>query len=269
MRWNTLFRGMGALLIGSLAAGVWVAIPGAQETENPYTAPVDERMGERLFATHCGRCHGEDATGDLGPDLTTGTFRHASTDAGLFRVIRQGVDGTEMIGIRPGIARQAVWQLVAYIRSLSVPEAVAVGLPGSATAGRELFTAKGNCASCHMVGGQGGRLGPDLSTIGNRRWPDELKTDLIDPNDEVEPRWWTMKITQEDGSLVEGFRMAEDTFAIRIMDADENLWSFLKSQIRSSERIETSTMPSYQQTLTASEVDDLVAYLASLRRKES
>ena len=78
-----------------------------------------------------------------------------------------------------------------------------------------------------------------------------------------------MKITREDGSVVEGLRMAEDTFAIRIMDEDENLWSFLKGQIRSSERIETSTMPSYQQTLTASEVDDLVAYLASLRRKES
>ena len=267
MRWSTLFRGMGALLIGSLTAGVWVASPGAQETENPYTASIDVRMGQRLFATHCGRCHAENATGDLGPDLTTGTFRHASTDAGLFRVIRKGVDGTEMVGIRPDVTDQSVWQLVTYIRSLGVPEAV--GLPGSAPSGRQLFTAKGNCASCHMVGGQGGRLGPDLSTVGNRRRPDELKTDLIDPNDEVEPRWWTMKITREDGSVVEGLRMAEDTFAIRIMDEDENLWSFLKGQIRSSERIETSTMPSYQQTLTASEVDDLVAYLASLRRKES
>ena len=78
-----------------------------------------------------------------------------------------------------------------------------------------------------------------------------------------------MQVTRADGSVIEGLRMNEDTFALRIMDADENLWSFSKSQIRSSERITTSTMPSYEGTLTASEVDDLVAYLASLRRKES
>ena len=76
-----------------------------------------------------------------------------------------------------------------------------------------------------------------------------------------------MKVTRQDGSVVEGLRMNEDTFTLRIMDDDENLWSFLKSQVRSSERIETSTMPSAEGTVTASEVDDLVAYLFSLRKE--
>ena len=118
-----------------------------------------------------------------------------------------------------------------------------------------------------MVGGSGGRLGPDLSTVGNRRDPDELKEDLIEPNETVLPRWWTMKVTRADGSVAEGLRMNEDTFTLRIMDKDENLWHFSKSQIRSSERIETSTMPSASETLSASEVDDLVAYLFSLRKE--
>ena len=118
-----------------------------------------------------------------------------------------------------------------------------------------------------MVNGEGGRLGPDLSRIGERRDPDELKTDLIDPNDEVNPRWWQMKVTRQDGSVVEGSRMNEDTFTLRIMDDDENLWSFDKNRVRSSERIETSTMPSTEGTMTASEVDDLVAYLFSLRKE--
>ena len=60
--------------------------------------------------------------------------------------------------------------------------------------------------------------------------------------------------------------MGEDTFTLRLMDQDENLWSFLKSEIRSYERNEESTMPSYEQTLTAGEIDDLVAYLFSLRK---
>ena len=78
-----------------------------------------------------------------------------------------------------------------------------------------------------------------------------------------------MRVTRQDGSVVEGLRMNEDTFTLRLMDEDENLWSFSKSQLRSYERIVTSTMPGVDGTLTASEVDDLVAYLSSLRREES
>ena len=63
--------------------------------------------------------------------------------------------------------------------------------------------------------------------------------------------------------------MGEDTFTIRLMDQDENLWSFLKNEIRSYERIEDTTMPSAEQTLTAGEIDDLVAYLFSLRKERS
>jgi putative heme-binding domain-containing protein len=109
----------------------------------------------------------------------------------------------------------------------------------------------------------------DLSTVANRRKPEELKTDLTDPDETVEPRWWTLKVTRADGSVFEGLRMNEDTFTLRIMDADENLWHFSKKELRSIERIETSTMPSVTGTLTASEVDDLVAYLFSLRKESN
>ena len=69
--------------------------------------------------------------------------------------------------------------------------------------------------------------------------------------------------------IVEGLRMNEDTFSLRLMDENENLWAFSKGRIRSYDRIETSTMPSVDGMLTANEVDDLVAYLFSLRREES
>ena len=49
------------------------------------------------------------------------------------------------------------------------------------------------------------------------------------------------------------------------MDANENLWSLAKKDLRSVEVIESSTMPSYTGMLTASEVDDLVAYLFARR----
>ena len=61
--------------------------------------------------------------------------------------------------------------------------------------------------------------------------------------------------------------MNEDTFTLRIIDDDDNLWSFVKKDIRSYERIQDSTMPNYGSTLSASDIDDLVAYLFSLRKE--
>jgi len=72
-----------------------------------------------------------------------------------------------------------------------------------------------------------------------------------------------------DGRTIEGLRMNEDTYSYRLIDADENLWSIAKRDLRESQRIETSTMPSYDDELTVSEVDNLVAYLFSLRTRES
>jgi len=239
----------------------------AQEEENLYTSRIDVRMGQRLFRARCVSCHGLDATGGEegnGPDLTLGWFRNASTDAGLYRVIRDGVDGTSMVGVVDE-PEQSIWQLVTYLRSLHVAVELA-DLPGSPSAGQQLFAGR-DCGRCHIVHGQGGRLGPDLSTIGERRDPDELQSDLIDPSAEVNPRWWTVRVTRRDGSVVEGLRMGEDTFSLRIMDAEEKLRSFSKAGVLSHERIKESTMPSSDPPLTAKELDDLVAYLFSLRRE--
>jgi putative heme-binding domain-containing protein len=255
------------IFVALVSGSIWIPKP-TEAQENPFDTEVDERIGGRVFLAECGRCHGQDAKGNDetgAPDLTRGRLRTATTDAGLFQVIRDGIPGTAMIGI--GWAPEpTIWQIVAYVNTLRIDPGD-YDLPGSVDRGRQIFDGKGNCASCHMVQGAGGRRGPDLSTVANRRKPEELKTDLADPDDTVEPRWWTLKVTRADGSLVEGLRMNEDTFTLRIMDAGENLWHFSKKEIRSLERIETSTMPSVTGSLTASEMDDLVAYLFSLRKE--
>ena len=261
-------RSVAPLISGLLVLGSFWIPKSAEAQENPFATEVDERIGARVFLTECGRCHGHDAKGNDetgAPDLTRGRFRNASTDAGLFQVIRDGIPGTAMIGI--GWAPDpTIWQIVAYVNTLRIDPGD-YDLAGNLDRGRRIFDGKGNCASCHMVRGKGSRLGPDLSTVANRRKPDELKTDLTNPDETVEPRWWTLKVTRADGSFVEGLRMNEDTFTLRIMAADENLWHFSKNELQSVERIETSTMPSVTGTLTASEVDDLVAYLFSLRKE--
>ncbi len=264
---NALFVGLiQAALVAALVVVAGPAAP-AEAQENVYDTPVDVRMGERVFRAQCGRCHGRDARGndETGtPDLTTGQFSQASTDAGMFEVIREGIPNTAMIGISARASDQTVWQIVSYINSLNLDPAD-YDLPGDPARGEQAYAAAG-CSTCHMVRGRGGRTGPDLSTVGSRLDPDEIATSLNDPDAEVTPRWWTMRIVRADGSTIEGLRMNEDTFTVRIMDNDENLWSFMKSDVRSIEQIKTSTMPAVE-GLTAGEADDLVAYLFSLRRE--
>ena len=177
---NFHLRAVGALiagLTGGSAAGL-----SAQEQANPFTTVEDVQAGQTLFGSQCSVCHGAGAAGgEIGPDLTTGEFSNAGTDAGLFRVISDGVPNTAMVGINRTRTDQSVWQLVAYLRSLSGGQRVAVS--GDASAGEQLFRARGECSSCHMVSGEGGRQGPDLSIIGDRRSPEELLSDLVLTNE--------------------------------------------------------------------------------------
>ena len=266
--WASVTPMLVALLFLTTAPVAVHAQPREEATaDNVFTGTLDVRMGQRVFRQQCGRCHGRDgAGGELGPDLTEG-FRSASTDAGLFKIVREGIPNTQMIGISRRSTDQSVWMVVSYLNSLN--NTADVDLPGSATTGQQLFAGKGNCSSCHMVNGDGGRRGPDLSRVGGRLEPDELVSALRTPDEDVAPRWWTLRVTQENGSVVEGLRMNEDTFSMRLMDENEDLWSFSKSGVRSYDRVKTSTMPSVDGVLTDGEVDDLIAYLYSLRREES
>jgi putative heme-binding domain-containing protein len=262
---NAHLGAMCALLAG-LAGGLATGLS-AQEQANPFTTVEDVQTGQTVFARQCSVCHGQGATGgEVGPDLTTGEFKYSSTDAGLFNVISEGVPDTPMVGINRTRTDQSVWQVVAYLRSLSGGERVAVD--GNASVGEQLFHGIGDCSSCHVVDGEGGRQGPDLSTIGDRRSPDELLSDLVDPNERVQPRWWTMRVTHRDGTRVEGLRMNEGTYSVRILDANDNMWSLMKRDLTMSERIETSPMPSYAGRLTDSQLEDLVAYLYGLTGRD-
>lgn len=266
-RWRGIFGLAGATLF---SLGLLAPPSLGEDAGNLYNTPLDIRMGGDYFERQCSRCHGFDAKGndEVGaPDLT-GSLRNASSEVGIFNVIRGGVPGTAMLPVDEDVPDATVWQVVAYLGSLRFDPSL-VDLRGDAEAGRDLFYGAASCDDCHMVNGRGGRLGPDLSRIGEAQHPEDLMISLVNPDKEVDPRWWRLRVTDMEGETREGFRMGEDSFSLRIMDADAELWSFDKKNIQSFERSEESTMPSYDMRLSEPELDDVVAYLFSLRREEN
>ena len=67
------------------------------------------------------------------------------------------------------------------------------------------------------------------------------------------------------GKAIKGFLLNEDTYTVQLIDFDSKLESYAKSGLKNYQVEKTSMMPSYQGKLRGEQVDDLVAYLASLR----
>src|SRR4030095_1408349 len=103
-------------------------------------------------------CHGLNAEGGRGPNLSEGNFYHGSSDAELLKNISDGIPGTEMPGLFYSPDR--VWQVIAYVRSLSEASRTPAG--GDRSNGESLFRS-GKCADCHRIQGSGSRMGPDLT----------------------------------------------------------------------------------------------------------
>ena len=242
--------------------------------QNPHTSAADVKEGARVFRNQCAICHGLDGRGEAGPDLTRREFRNSNRDSGLFRLISRGISGTIMTDMR--LTDRQSWQALAYVRTLQ-EQFRPQRLEGNPDRGRILFEEKGKCLKCHMINGVGGRLGPDLSDIGWQRAPSYLRESILDPSEEIGPtsetfadgsrRYWPVRVAVSDGREIDAVILNEDTYSIQMMDEEERLLSFRKSELKEIRRGELSTMPSFRETFRNSELDDLIAYLASLRKE--
>ena len=226
-------------------------------------ADKDLAQGKRLYQEHCSLCHG--GRGDDGPaaNLAVPKLPHAPDDESLARLITEGFEGTDMPPAY-GVTDSEVQQLVAYVRSLG--RAAGQNVPGNASRGEKLYRAKGNCAQCHMLQGQGGRQGPDLSDIGVRRGPAHLRASVVDPEAALPHQFLLVQVHTKDDRTITGVRLNEDSFSIQVRDQDDIVHSFWKRELAELRKdFGKSSMPSYRGVFTEAELDDLVALLVSLR----
>jgi putative heme-binding domain-containing protein len=154
-------------------------------------------------------------------------------------------------------------QTATYVLSLS--RSAARPGPGNAQRGADVYQSTG-CGSCHVVDGRGGILGPELTTIGGRRGSLYLREALVKPAASHPPGYLVVRAVPVTGAEVHGIRVNEDVFWIQIRDASGNVHTLEKSALTRLDReIDGTLMPSYEARLSPAQLDDLVAYLGTLR----
>jgi len=229
------------------------------EQRNPFESDeVAIRTGSQLFAARCADCHGPDAKGRLGPDLTR-RWARGESDESAFNIVRRGVPGSSM---PPSAASDdEIWAIVAHLRSISVmPRLETTGDPDR---GRALFV--DDCAGCHQVNGQGGALGPDLTTIGATRSRESLTTSLRDPSATVALGFRAVTLRSR-GERIEGVVKGEDAFSLQIVTAGGALRAYRKRDVGELTRSTESLMPVFDAArLSDAALEDLLAYLGTLR----
>jgi putative heme-binding domain-containing protein len=238
-----------------------LAVAGALVAQHGYNS-ADIENGGRLYLANCTVCHGPEGDQIPGVDLGHGKFRRATDDEDIEQIIVKGIPGTGMPS--HDFTEQQAESIVAYLRSLAT--AGRGTLPGGNTArGKVIFEGKGECLKCHIVRGNGSRLGPDLTEIGLVRRTAQLEESLVDPNAEILPENRTIHVVTKSGEQITGRLLNVDTLSLLLLDSKEQLRHFLKSELSSYSLVKESPMPSYKGKLSNQELADVVSYLSSLK----
>jgi len=218
--------------------------------------------GAILYGGQCVACHGPNGDQIANVDLRRGQFPTVVSDADLVRLLAAGKPASGMPPFAV-LRSDEVTALIAYIRSGfdAMGAAVKIGDPAR---GEALFSGKGGCAACHRVNGKGPYAATDLTEIGLTRKPASLQRALLDPTGSIIPGNRSVRAMTRDGRTIRGRRLNEDAYTIQLIDEQSRLISLVKADLRSFDVIPTSSMPSYETTLTADERADLIAYLLSL-----
>ena len=145
---------------------------------------------------------------------------------------------------------------------------LAKGVPGKRDFknGRQMFGA-GSCYACHRFQGEGGAVGPDLTSAGGKFSAMDLLETVVDPSKVISDQYSASQFLLDDGTLLVG----------RVMNLKENeYWvntdmmqpsTITKVKVDTIEAIQpsqVSMMPKgLLNTMTDKDVLDLLAYLIS------
>lgn len=140
-----------------------------------------------------------------------------------------------------------------------------LSLKGDPLQGRDVF-ARGTCSSCHVFDGRGGRVGPDLSALGDRADLGAIVESLIAPDAALAEGCETNIITTKDGTPHLGFVVADGRESVTIKDSAGHTHEVDKEEIVSRKPQSFSLMPPFGELLSPQQIADLAAFLKAQQK---
>ena len=136
---------------------------------------------------------------------------------------------------------------------------------GNPARGEEIFRrAELNCQKCHAVGGAGGKVGPDLVSIGSSAQVDYLVDSILQPNKAVKEGYHSVVVATDDGKVLTGVKVRQTDTDLLIRDVEDREITIPLKKIE-EQTPGTSLMPvGLVDKLTRAELIDLVRFLSEL-----
>ena len=130
---------------------------------------------------------------------------------------------------------------------------------GNVAAGQKLFVK--HCAVCHQLHGEGGKLGPDLTTA-NRKDRDFLLISLVDPSSVIRKEYVALVVETKGGQVLSGLAVERSDAGVTLVNARNERTMIPQAEIADIQEATVSFMPEdlYRQ-LKPQELRDLFAYL--------
>ena len=127
--------------------------------------------------------------------------------------------------------------------------------------GQKMFSA--SCAACHKLFGQGGQVGPDLTTY-KRDDLDTMLLSIINPNVEIREGYENYVVSTKDDRTLTGFLVERDNRVVVLRGLDGQNTVLDQKQIQEMNPAGMSLMPEgLLDTFDEKQVRDLFAYLRS------
>ena len=169
---------------------------------------------------------------------------------------------TDVYGALPVVGAERE-HLIKKYKKLCKPSAVAAA---DASRGRAVF--QKTCAACHVLYGEGGNVGPEL-TGANRANLDYILLNSVYPSLDVPHAYRTVSVLTVDGRVVNGVLAEEDGTKIVLRTPEQPRVVIAKEDIDFRKISPQSMMPDGQlDAMKPQEVIDLVKYLRTTEQVE-
>jgi len=121
-----------------------------------------------------------------------------------------------------------------------------------------------SCLKCHALGGAGGQVGPDLSSIGASAQPDYLLESLLEPNKAIKENYHSLVVVTTENKVFNGVKVRQNKDELVLRDAEDKEVVIPARAIEEQSQGKSLMPEGLTDSLTRQELLDLVRYLTEL-----